>query len=444
MTLNDGETGRQRANVEKFLAFARDIGGASLSAFLRRLHDLQTREAREGEALGREPESGAVQLMSIHAAKGLEFPVVVVADLGRKKQSGSRSPYLLHDPEFGLVCKQRDQNGDWQKAAGYAWGEWLYGSMEEAENKRLLYVACTRAADKLILSGQVGTRNSWMMEILEAWNIEGQGEQTQRVPYDGYKIQVHRPVDQPDVVSSAPAATKHHPGQAEIDALAQPYPSIPEAPSIAVTKLDQLLQDGDQPRELLPALWAEEKQTSLNRAPGYMIGNIVHRALADWDCLSASEQELFQQLEKYAGREGVFPSAMTHAVKTARWMLGHVQNHLIFKQINAAKARHHEISFTLSSPVGMLHGVIDLLYQDESDNWHLIDWKTEWAPEDIVEESSEEHFTQMAVYAQAVKSELGFIPEVALCYLNPKMALFPFSHEFLVNTWKEKVLQTGN
>ena len=437
LALNDGETGRQWANVKKFLGLARDYGGASLSDFLRRLQDLQTREAREGEALGSEPESGAVQLMSIHAAKGLEFPVVVVADLGRRKQSGFSSPYLLHDPAFGLVCKQRDEYGDWQKAAGYAWGEWLFEAMEEAENKRLLYVACTRAADKLILSGKIGEKKSWLTEIIHAWDIDPEGEETEDLLRNEYKIRVHRPTTPLESVSSIPIQKEQPAGQKIIHPLAKPCPTVYEVPSIAVTRLDQFMSREAGIQEFQPALWTEEKQKSADRAPGYLVGNIVHRALAHWDCLSSSEQELFQFLENIAQREGVFPNALAHAVKTSRWMLGNVQKHPLFWKINAATTRRHELPFTLPSPVGTLHGVIDLLYQDENGLWHVIDWKTEWAPEGELEENSQEHMIQMAVYDQAIQSELGTVPEVELCYLNPKVVLYPFSSDKLASVWED-------
>jgi ATP-dependent exoDNAse (exonuclease V) beta subunit len=51
-----------------------------------------------------------------------------------------------------------------------------------------------------------------------------------------------------------------------------------------------------------------------------------------------------------------------------------------------------------------LHGIIDLLYQDQSGDWHLLDWKTEWTPRAEIEENSHQHMIQMAAYAQAAQN----------------------------------------
>ncbi|MCB9643541.1 MAG: UvrD-helicase domain-containing protein [Myxococcales bacterium] len=166
-----GVNGRQFGNLQKLMRMAREQAGADLGAFLRRLRDLQEMEAREGEAVGDAAQLDAVQLMSIHAAKGLEFPVVILADTGRRLSIGDAGSQILHDPAFGLVCKLRDAQQEWIRPSSYLWGEWFSRRMEEAENKRLFYVACTRAADLLIFSGKVGDRNSWMRQVLELWDI---------------------------------------------------------------------------------------------------------------------------------------------------------------------------------------------------------------------------------------------------------------------------------
>lgn len=125
--------------------------------------------------------------MSIHAAKGLEFPVVV-ADLGRSQRGGFGSAPILHVPAYGLVCKQRDRNGDWHKPASYQWGEWLDGLMEAAESKRLLYVACTWAADLLVLSGRSSGSNTWLVDILDIWEIDAGGPADDILDREGFSV----------------------------------------------------------------------------------------------------------------------------------------------------------------------------------------------------------------------------------------------------------------
>ena len=441
---SDGRTGRQQSNVQKFIALARDSGEINLSEFLRRLRDLKAREAREGEALGREPESGAVQLMSIHASKGLEFPVVIIADMGRQKGPGFGSPYLLHDPAFSLVCKVRDEAGDWVKPAGYAWGAWLNERMEEAESRRLLYVACTRAADLLILSGRIGEKDTWLTEILDAMDIVEDGAAEETIDYDDFAIQVYRPAEPLKITKKAvESIRKNLEPMTSIPPLAQPLPAVRQKLPIAVTQLKQLIgrEDSDVPT-FRPAIWRHERTKTKKRAPGYLIGNIVHKALAHWNCLVYSDSELVQLLENYALREGVFADALVDAVQRSHQMLMKLKNHSIYQNIQQAQRRYHEVPFTQNTSVGTLHGVIDLLYQDQDGTWHLLDWKTEWSPKAETEENAQEHLMQMAAYSQAVQSGLGFSPVVSLCYLYPKVVLFPLSQSALENVWKELIVPT--
>lgn len=94
--------------------------------------------------------ANAVTLMTIHAAKGLEWPVVVVPDLTRGKPNYAPSVYF--DPEWGVAISLSNAEGEKQKPVLYVWLENLQKQRENAEALRLLYVAFTRSRDRLILT----------------------------------------------------------------------------------------------------------------------------------------------------------------------------------------------------------------------------------------------------------------------------------------------------
>lgn len=431
---DQGGGGRQLNNVHKFMELARQWGGADLSEFLRRIQDLRAREAREGEALGSAPQSGAVQLMSIHAAKGLEFPVVVVADLGRAGRGGFGSPRILGDPVFGLACKYRDANGDWQKPAGYAWAEWLHGRMESAESKRLLYVACTRAADLLILSGKLGRSGTWLDEIMAAWDILPEGEADDLLQEEGFAIRVLRPLEPPEEPERQPRPAPGGPALRQMPPLARPLPDRRKPGPMAATLLAELAGEaGASPPVVRPAVRAAlmrgaavERIASLH-APSYLIGRLVHRALADWVELALPFDEWNARLPRYTRALGITePAAVEDAVGRARRMLDNLRRAELYRKIVRAPQRRAELPFTLTTPRGQIHGAIDLLYQDTAGGWHLLDWKTAWVPRPDSAERAKEHLEQLAVYAAAARQVLGGYPECSLCFLNPGLIVHRF------------------
>jgi len=144
---------RRLANVHKLMrlaaAYERDNGRD-----VRGLADFATAEleaeARETDAPVELGDVKAVRLMSIHAAKGLEFGTVCVADLGRRRPPDA-DDLLVEGDEIGLRLVGLD--GSSEKALAY---ERLHERVREraaAEEQRVLYVALTRACERLILSG---------------------------------------------------------------------------------------------------------------------------------------------------------------------------------------------------------------------------------------------------------------------------------------------------
>jgi ATP-dependent helicase/nuclease subunit A len=418
-----GAGSRQRSNLLKFIEMARQRGGASLADFLRQVQDLRAREAREGEALGSAPETGAVQLMSIHAAKGLEFPVVAVPDLGRSKRSPASSAYILYDPAFGIVCKQRDADGEWVKPAGYHWGEWLNGKMEAAELRRLLYVACTRAADLLLLSGQLGTRGCWLQDIIEGWDLDPEGERDQVETRVGFSIRVLQPQEPHEPLHQAFAPITERVSLLEVPQLAEPLAFSRAGGVLPVTSLARPAgKDGLAWPELRPIVYRGAGDGSAARAPAYLVGRVVHNLLAEWSCLSLPGVELQRRLEGSARREGLTdPELVRDAARRARRMLENLHGQALFHEIEAAAERYCDLPFSLDTPLGTVEGVIDLLYRDGGGAWRLVEWKTEWGQPGEATELRQELLSQLALYAHAVEQILSAAPRSSLVYLNPRL-----------------------
>jgi len=139
---------RRHANLRKALRQAR-LTNVSPAAFARGLLEFREREVRESEAPIASESDDAVRIMTVHASKGLEFPLTVVADLS--EGSGSSSGSILHpDGTFGF--KLREVSGKNIEPPGFAALKEWEATQLEAEQRRLWYVALTRAEEHLIVS----------------------------------------------------------------------------------------------------------------------------------------------------------------------------------------------------------------------------------------------------------------------------------------------------
>ena len=157
--LQDGGLRRAR-NLEKALSIARRLdeeGGHGLFDFLRHLSDIRDREVDEAEAAAGKP-GDVVSLLTVHAAKGLEWPCVIVADTNKKDPRAGSAFHLASDG--GLAWRVRDPLDGVMRASG---GYVALGEAEKAadarESTRLLYVAMTRAEERLLVTTSVVGRN---------------------------------------------------------------------------------------------------------------------------------------------------------------------------------------------------------------------------------------------------------------------------------------------
>ncbi len=183
---------RRYANLRKLARLARsyeELRGADLEGFVRFIEGQEDVGARESDAVSEEEGADAVRLLTIHAAKGLEFDVVVVADAGRNRPPVS-DILALSDGRFGFKVAH--------PATGTRVGTESYRDVKEqreqaerAERLRLYYVAMTRARERLIVSGSIGAPGEAGEETPIAWVLERLGleEEAHREDADGpYEI----------------------------------------------------------------------------------------------------------------------------------------------------------------------------------------------------------------------------------------------------------------
>ena len=149
---------RRLANVRKLMRLGREYEaahGRDLRGFLELVRDRETgrgTESRESEAPVEGEALNAVRLMTIHRAKGLEFEIVCVADLGRTPRRNAEILRVSGDGRLGIRLA-RPGSGRREPALDYrAIGDEQQQAAER-EERRLFYVAMTRARERLILSG---------------------------------------------------------------------------------------------------------------------------------------------------------------------------------------------------------------------------------------------------------------------------------------------------
>ncbi len=148
---------KRRANILALLEKATDFEKTSyhgLFQFNRYIRSLRAREVDEGEAGTITDGDNVVRIMSMHKSKGLEFPVVFVSCLGKQYNSMDQKGRVLYDREYGMATDiidtdRRTRKKDVRKNAVAT----VIKNADRAEAMRLIYVALTRAREKLIVTG---------------------------------------------------------------------------------------------------------------------------------------------------------------------------------------------------------------------------------------------------------------------------------------------------
>ncbi|MGE5530012.1 MAG: UvrD-helicase domain-containing protein [Patescibacteria group bacterium] len=415
---------RQRlANLEKLLdaAGVYTAGGrgepGEFLGYLKALEGLEARESEAGLAGG-----DAVLLMTVHRAKGLEFPVVVLPDLGRGL--AARMPDVLADEtgRIGFRFGPRKEG-----LATPAWGSIAdeAAAAEDAEACRLLYVAMTRARDRLILVGSgPGVESTWLGRLRAGIPLPAEGGE---IAFPGGSL----------TFSTGPVAGPEAPKRTS---LSERYPEIGRGEPLGVAV--EAAAGGERESGLHPiqaqrtpvltvsaALvfracprryylrhrlgCPEERAGGTARGTvhgGAELGTLLHElaaAMLAGKDNRAAIREIVRRPALDGPEEGVLDRLLLNFKQSAS-----------FIRVQAAEAVHSEYQFHLDLPGGGLVGACDLVWLDRNGHAHMADLKTNRveAPPAAL---AAEHGFQLQLYALALRRVFAAVASARLEYLWP-------------------------
>jgi ATP-dependent exoDNAse (exonuclease V) beta subunit len=359
--------------------------GLSPAVLARKLH---LKEAREEEVAGFVPLappanlSGSIRALTVHAAKGLEFPVVILADLKNRRTRGSA--VMRHKEELWLLA--RDDDGALDKdAPGVKEAAAESAAAAVAESGRLLYVAMTRAREALYAVETPSTKpetGSW-----SEWISTGVGEAL-------LSDELTRELAPP-----AANAREHAVPTSENLLEAEP-PSYRKARVGATELASGEAEPKSAPRELRTAL------SPAGAVDARALGTDIHACLEHGD---------WAELGKLASRAGIDLSKFNSFRETA-------EGRAVFGE----RARR-EFAFEWAHPQGIVAGRIDCLVEREDGELWIVDYKVLLGRRNSAELVAD-YAPQMKIYAGAVKT-LTKAPRVRTFLVDVACATGQIWHE---------------
>ncbi len=456
---------RRLANVHKLLRLARRFEaseGRDLRGFLD--HAARHQERANGTtSVVAEPdapvagvEPDAVRLMSIHAAKGLEFPVVCVADLGRAPNMGV-SDLLLDGERIGLRLARLDG----AEAIPSLEFDELCQNRKRAqaeEEERILYVAMTRARERLILSGSCDLERwpearqgaptiAWLGPALAA-ELPALVKQPGRPVHDlavgvsgaTVRCRLNTPASAGEVAEergqplpsqpspSQPSPSEPAPAQlsfAELSSLEfSPLEPISRPPgrhiaaieavrpeTLSYTALSDLERCGYR-YYLERVLGLAENRAATRSEPGRdglearARGTLVHRLLEKVDFARPAAPAL-EDVARAARALGVRAGPREREEIAA--LVGAAAESALAERIAAADdvRREHHFAFATAPEAPLVTGVIDLLAREGVDGRLVVDYKSDRVgpEEDLAALVARDYGLQRLIYALAVLRE---------------------------------------
>jgi ATP-dependent exoDNAse (exonuclease V) beta subunit len=393
---------RVRFLVDQARLFEESEGGG-LRDFLA-WAELQRHEAaRIHEPVLPEADDRSARIMTIHGAKGLEFPITVVSGLSTQWGSARSGPTVVWDDEgraaVRLTGSARTDNFD--VIADFE------AEMQRAERLRLLYVALTRARDHLLItthhkaSGSDTVRSFGQQIELVMGEADGLSRRLDDVLAPPDRVTgpspPSEPEDRPGVGFEGPATSGAR--AAWIDDRRRLLREAARPATVSATAV-AALGLGSDPEEGVAPVETDDQAVFRRGRAGTAIGRAVHAVLQDGDLRTGTD---FDDLARAAASAEAVPWAADEVAARAR-------SATRSDAVRAAVAAdRHWRELPVVAPVGpaTVEGYVDLLYQ-EGDELVVVDYKTDRlrGPADV-DEKADRYRLQGAAYAVALEQATG-------------------------------------
>jgi ATP-dependent exoDNAse (exonuclease V) beta subunit len=405
----------QRANVRKLLRTLRDRANAQPGPLAGLVEDLEG--LRESGRENNAPVPGAedaVQMLTVHGAKGLQFPAVFLVSMHKAPGGKNKKGRLDWSQQRGLGAVWRIEGQDeTQQDGAMSAADEARKSREAAEEDRLLYVAMTRAEERLVLVWTNGKRpdQRWIGPVTAGLGLDFSVPALPGSSVEQNGVRVLRAVGEPPPL--APVVEPQASAALSETVCIQPaIISLPEPPSVTATTLAHFA--ACPRRYFLRSLlgWPETPPET----PGDAVERSAQTA-AEWSGLADSETAPFS--EEFGAEAGStapsgaefgdqvhkllagidVPEASPEARELARRF---AQSPIGLRAARASRiGRETPILFDFDGL--LIRGAIDLWFE-EGGVLVLVDYKTD---NYISDERLQEYSLQMRLYAVALSRALG-------------------------------------
>ncbi|HYM15240.1 MAG TPA: UvrD-helicase domain-containing protein [Dehalococcoidia bacterium] len=386
--------------IDQARAFA-DAGGGGLRGFVRWLKENIARAADETDASISEETDDVVRILTMHAAKGLEFPVVVLANIGGSRVDRTS---VIADRAAGRLHVKLGKKDEHFRTPGFSDGAALELAHEMAEERRKLYVAATRAKDLLVLplfTAEDQRARDWSRHeprsLLEWLLLAGAGDDGDAGTIDAATLPAL--VREPPVWRREP---RHAPEPAVRDAIERRESWIAARAALvdtAAAPARVVTATALKPEWEPPAAPAGD----VRRGSATEFGSAVHALLERIDLRRPDDAAL---LAESIAREFGLAARAAEIERLARTTLG---SDAIARALRSRRVLR-ETPFAVPLPDaperGVAEGRIDLLFEEDGEIV-IVDFKSDAVTGDEIAARAALYRNQALVYAWAARAATG-------------------------------------